>query len=142
MSHVRKQVRLAIKDALTALNQFGPSVFTDRRAKTQQDQLPAVLILTPTETLETLIDDRKERQQTVTVEVVGGAGISPDDLDDLCVPVEEALDGSDLDGLVVLLELVSVETDFTRDDEAQIGSALMTFNATLHTAVGDAETSV
>jgi Protein of unknown function (DUF3168) len=141
VSHVRKQVRDAAKVALGSLAVFN-GVFTTTRHKVQPDQLPAVLIRTPSESVTSLMDDRKEREITLQIEIVGGSERTEDDLDALCIAVEKALDGQDFDNLVVDCDHVSTDIEFTRDDEVQIGSALLSFTVELHTDTGDPETSV
>lgn len=142
MSHVRTQIRKAIETALKTRNEFRGNVYSNRRGALAEDEIPGALIRTPSEVTESMMDERKERTQTITVELIAGKTAAPQEVDDLCVACEAVLDCQSLNDLVVILELQSTEIDFTRDNEIQTGSALLTFIAVLHTRAGDPETSI
>lgn len=104
MSHRRQKIREAIMDRLAAV----PVTLTRSRVHSwQASELPGVAVYTLSEQSEAAPIDSREMTRTVTVAVeiyVRGGGSIDDEIDDLCVAIEAAMEGDDegrFDGLVI-----------------------------------------
>jgi hypothetical protein len=136
--HVAKQLRAAVITAVTGLATTGANVFGSRVYPVRDAQIPCLLVYTPEESAEdaTLEATRYQRTIAIRVEALAKATASLEDtLDQIRKEVEIALAA----GVVVGAWTVDVEyrgmTSELRDDlEKPVGSAELSFEATLFTA--------
>ncbi len=92
--HVRKQIRNAAKGALQGLGTTGDRVFVSRVYPLVSAKLPGLLLFTPAED-SAREDSPTDSMRDVTLQVHGVVRISEnleDELDDIALEVEQALD--------------------------------------------------
>lgn len=152
MSHVRTQIRNALKAALTGLTTTGARVFTSRpEAMTlTSDQLPALLIFPggeEPEVVETLsLEIPSVVQRSLQVVVSGRAMLTAaldDELDKIISQVETVLGAAiDLGGLVQSIGPPRIETGITAEGEQPIGFCDMTYELTYLTMSNAPETAL
>jgi hypothetical protein len=132
-NHLRRQIRDAIKTALTGLTTTGANVFTDRVYPTARGKLPCLLVhqdneLSASATLPAPRLLNRVLRVMVTAVVEAASGVD-DSLDQICKEVEIALamPCAALAGMAKVITLVA--TDFAFDGSAQqpVGQAAMTF---------------
>lgn len=146
MAHVRKQIRDAIKTALTGLPTTGNSVHATRVFPIERLSLPALVIYTKSEDVnfDTLTINRSVmRNLEVMVEAyVSGSNPHDDELDIIAVDVEEALAADNtLGGLTKDLQVTAFEADYTGDGEQIVGIGRFTVAVVYRTAENDVETA-
>jgi len=144
MPHARTQVRNKIVDLLTGLATTGSNVFANRMTVLQDDELPAIIVITGNAqiTEPDMQDEILDRVLNVEVVIKVKANDQIDTaLDQVMAEVETALNGSQeaktLDGLCHSLALMSEEVGISESDEKPYGQAVMTFEATFNTAFGN-----
>lgn len=139
MSHVRQQIREAAATVLTGLATTGSNVFKSRVRVLSDDDLPALIITTNSETIDDSSVDGSLLYRTLTVSVRGVAKVTAaidDTLDTIAAEVETTLTAESLGGLVksITLESIEIEIDDTLDRPA--GSIVINFQAIYLTAPG------
>lgn len=146
MAHVRKQVRDAIASLLTSgVTLVSSRVYTSRVYPLTEAKLPAVLVYSTSESsgLMAMKLPTLDRSLSVSVDVyVRNTSTFDDDIDAICVQVEEAI-GADfrLSGLVKETVLTATEIDYNGDAEQPVGVARLTYTVRYVTTVGDVETA-
>lgn len=146
MAHVRKQIRDAVKTALTGLTTTGSNVFQSRVFPFESGKLPALLIYTKSETTEfdTITLPRGTmRILEINVEAYcQGTANYDNTLDTIAVEVEEAIAADvTLGGLTKDLQTVGFEADFSGDGEQTVAIGRFTISATYRTLENDVETA-
>lgn len=140
MSHVRQQIREAVKTRLDTLDNL--NVYTNRVSDLLAIDLPTAVILTEDETSELaeFDDDLMRETEVVIVGTLNAESETIDDeLDDWAVKIEGALDVT-LGGLVKLFVLTSTNTDFRSDEEGEHWFAFLIMTYTARHFTLDAET--
>jgi hypothetical protein len=136
-NHIRKQVRDAVGVLLTGLATTGNNVFVNRLITLKDGQLPALVIRTNDEEIETedISDDAVlARRLEVEIEVHALAVDDVDDvLDGVINEVEKAIYADEaantLNGLIKGLDLKTISIDFDAEGEKKAGLARMSFEA-------------
>ena len=146
MSHVRTQIRAAVKARLLGLRTTGNVVHTTQIYSVPE--LPALLVYTFSET--SVLDNKKGRpidlMRTLELRVEGLAatadGELSDTLDRIASEVETAM-VSDLTfgGLALRTHLTNTEFGFTPEGEKQHGMVRLTYQVVYRTAENDPETT-
>lgn len=143
MGHGRQQLRDAITLLVTGLATTGARVYVSRRMPLDDDNLPGLLIDTPTEeivTPEEYVDRTQVRNLTVDVKGYDKIKAGVDDqLDDIAAEVETAVFAADIDG-VYGLDLISTEIEIYDGAEQDIGEIILTFQVQYITEQGAPET--
>lgn len=145
--HVRKQIRNAAKGVLQGLGTTGDRVFVSRVYPLDNAKLPGLLIFTPSE------DSGREDSPTdlmrdMTLQVHGVVRISEnleDELDDIALEVEQALDGLGLaGGLAKIYHGIqgTVSTLAGEDVDKPHGAIAMEFLYTYRTVTGSPDIAV
>ncbi len=144
--HVRKQIRNAAKGALQGLGTTGSRVFISRVYPLDKAKLPGLLIFTPAE------DSDREASPTdlmrdMTLQVHGVVAISgnlEDELDDIALEVEQALDDLGLAGLAKIYHGIqgTVSTLAGEDVDKPHGAIAMEFLYTYRTVTGAPDVAV
>lgn len=131
MSHVRSQIRSAVQTALMGLATTGNQVFASRTYHLRDDDLPALLIKTESESVieVTLSSDAMmTRELTLVVEGYAKANDALDEtLDDIADEVESELNESTLDGLCRNCIIESTEIGFDDTLDQPVGRISLTF---------------
>jgi len=138
--HVRKQIRNAVKGALQGLATTGDRVFVSRVYPLAQAQLPGLLIFTPGED-SGREDSPTETMRDMTLQVHGLVKISEgleDELDDIAMEVEQALDALGEAGLAKIYHGIqgTISTLAGEDVDQPHGAIAMEFLYTYRTAAG------
>lgn len=141
MSHVRTQIRTA---AAAALGSIAP-VSVARVYKLDSLDLPHLLVETNneefTEPGEGPMGALHRSLELVVTAVAAGDNVD-EQLDDLIIGVEEALSGSTLGGVAVVIMPRQIEFTLSGDGAKPIGRARFTFEAVYRTSYSDPETSI
>lgn len=137
MSHVRTQIRDALKAALTGLTTTGTRVFTSRpeAMPLSTDQLPALLIFPEGQAPETHerlgLETPGAVSRTMQVVVLARAMLTAsldDELDKILAEVETVLGATtDLGGLIQWLGQPEIDTDIDATGEQPIGVLSLTY---------------
>lgn len=146
MSHVRAQIRSQFKAILTGgVSLVSSRVYGSRVYPLTEANLPAITIYAGGETsgLQTAGLKTLMRSLSVNVDVyVRATENLDDDLDAICVQVEEAIaDEYTLNGLSKNTVLSSTEIEFSGDTEQPVGVARLTFDVLYVTSIENAETA-
>ena len=146
MAHVRKQIRDAIKTALTGLATTGANCYQSRVFPFESTKLPALLIYTKSETTDfDTISLPRDVMRVLEINVeayVQGTANYDNTLDQIAVEVEEAIAADvTLGGLTKDLQTVAFEADFTGDGEQTVAIGRFTISATYRTLENDVETA-
>ena len=146
MAHVRKQIRDAIKTALTGLSTTGANCYQSRVFPFESTKLPALLIYTKSETTDfDTISLPRDVMRVLEINVeayVQGTANYDNTLDQIAVEVEEAIAADvTLGGLTKDLQTVAFEADFTGDGEQTVAIGRFTISATYRTLENDVETA-
>lgn len=136
MSHVRAQIRTAVVAALGSLG----GVYASRIRSFQPDELPAFLVYTQNEEIESDFSYHARALQVVVEIHVDGQDFDAA-LDEQIAAVEIALSG-DLSGLVQSFVPISIETSHSAEGAAPVGRARITYEARYRTAFADPELSL
>lgn len=145
--HVRKQIRNAAKEALIGLGTTGERVFVSRVYPLDKAKLPGLLIFTPGED-SGREDSPTELMRDMTLQVHGIVRISTsieDELDDIALEVEKALDALGLvSGLAKIYHGIqgTVSTLAGEDNDQPHGAIAMEFLYTYRTATGAPDIAV
>jgi len=146
MAHVRKQIRDAIKTALTGLATTGANCYQSRVFPFESTKLPALLIYTKSETTDfDTISLPRDVMRVLEINVeayVQGTSNYDNTLDQIAVEVEEAIAADvTLGGLTKDLQTVAFEADFSGDGEQTVAIGRFTISATYRTLENDVETA-
>lgn len=146
MAHVRAQIRDRIGSVLTGgVALVGGRVYKSRVYPLSVDNLPALTVLTGSESSALMVMGSKTLDRTVTIFVdcyVSVTDSFDDDVDALAVQVEEAIAGDfDVNGLAKTAVLQSTEIDFSGESETPVGIARLTYDVRYVTTIGDVETA-
>ncbi len=146
MAHVRKQIRDAIKTALTGLATTGANCYQSRVFPFESTKLPALLIYTKSETTDfDTISLPRDVMRVLEINVeayVQGTANYDNTLDQIAVEVEEAIAADvTLGGLTKDLQTVAFEADFSGDGEQTVAIGRFTISATYRTLENDVETA-
>ena len=146
MSHVRSQIRSQFKTILTAgVALVSSRVYGSRVYPLTEANLPAITVYAGGETssLQTVGLKTLSRSLSVNVDVyVRATADLDDDLDAICVQVEEAIAAQySLNGLSKNTVLSSTEIEFSGDTEQPVGVARLTFDVLYVTSIENAETA-
>ena len=145
MSHIRQQIRYALKDLLTGLPITGNNVFVNRVDPIEKGTVPALTIRTGADVKEQNLTLAKpalvQRQVDVFVTAYATGADVDDQLDDICVQVEEAI-ATDwtLSGLVKKIEFMESDDVFERSEKLK-GVNEMGFSCTYVIYEDDPETA-
>lgn len=148
MSHVRTQIRQAVKALLAA--QAGGNVFVGRTAPTGTEVMPCLLIYTTDEptTDGTIGMGSVLQERTLTLRIEARRQDTDDEalldgLDEMARQVEVSLlTPGALGDLAKAIELVSTSTQTMAANEARSGQSEMTFQILYHTTAGEPDTAV
>jgi hypothetical protein len=137
--HVRKQLRDSIKTALETAT--GLSVHTNRVEDLVGIDLPAIVVLTDTETAERLDKSGALHRQITAaiVLIVDGASVTLDEeLDAFSVSIETAL-GGDPPSPAYQIDLLSTELDLQSDEDGDrwFGYLVLEYTANVFTTKAD-----
>jgi hypothetical protein len=136
--HVAKQLRAAVISAVTGLVTTGANVFGSRVYPVRDAEIPCLLVYTPDESAEdaTLETTSYQRRIAIRIEALAKATASLEDtLDQIRKEVEIALAAGVLvGGWTVDVEYRGMTSELRDDLEKPVGSADMSFEATLFTA--------
>lgn len=147
MAHVRKQIRDAVATLLSSgVTLVSGRVFASRVYPLAQAKLPAVLVYTRSETsgLQTIGSAiTSARSLSLSVDAyVRATTTFDDDLDAICVQIEEAIAADfRLGGLAKDAVLIGTEIDYNGDTEQPIAVARLTYTIRYVTTIGDVETA-
>lgn len=145
MAHVRRQIRDKMVDVLKAgVSLVNRRVYASRIYSLTQDKLPALVVTTVSESSELMnMGSTKNLDRSVSISVdvyVRATETFDDDLDAICVQVEEAIGGNFyLDGLSKNTVLTSTEVEFSGEAEQPAGVARLTYDVRYVTSVADVE---
>ena len=143
--HVRKQIRDAVKTALTNLVTTETRVFTNRVRAMKKNDLPGLIIYTVEEDSEPgAVGGQLNRTLDLAVEAyVKTSEIIDDDLDIIAAEVETAIAGDPtLGGLALDTLISSTEYFLEGEGEKKTGIGRMTFQVGYRTAETDPTTAL
>ena len=138
--HVRKQIRKAAIAALTDLATTGSRIYPGRVYPLAKAQLPGLLVFTPAEQ-SGREDSATDSMRDVNLTVTGLVRISEnieDELDDIALEVEQALDALGLAGIAKIYHgIQSTLTELSGEDVDQPhGAIALEFLYTYRTRTG------
>jgi outer membrane lipopolysaccharide assembly protein LptE/RlpB len=141
--HLRKQIRTAVKTALTGLSTTATRVYASRVADLTDGVLPALRIYTTEQSTELLSMGSgriREHRLTLVVEACVRSNTTPDDTaDQICKEVEVALDtpaNQSLGGLCKWIELKQFEQEMDGEGSKSVFIHRMNFEVYYVTAQG------
>lgn len=145
--HIRTQVRNALKSALTGLATTGARVHVNRTYNLTATELPALVIGTPSESVEVIGLDAPQlqrREMSITVEGLATSATMDAYLDQIGAEVETAVYNAGLLSNVVKapLQLERVETGFDDLATPPLGFVRMTYTARAMTRANDPHTAL
>lgn len=142
MPHIRTQVRSAAAQALQSCAGVR-SVLSSRVLQVQEEDLPAILVSTPAETVELVNHGSpRPRLQRRAIQINVAATVAATDdvddrLDDMAGEIERVLlSDTTLGGLLVDLQLNSTSGLVAQDGEVPVGNVLLVFTAITRTQEG------
>lgn len=148
--HVKRQIKLAIRNLLMNLPTTGNRVFIDRLQVLNDARLPALVIQSGTEDIS--LDDMTfepvfNRLLRLDVIVKAKATSDIDDvLEEAQKEVEQtiyaSLESSVLNGLVKSIELKTVEPLFNNEAEQDIGQLIMGFDVNYYTQASEPDVAI
>ncbi len=146
MAHVRTQIRDRVGSVLTgAVTLVSGRVYKSRVYPLSTDNLPALTVLTGSESSALMAMGAKTLDRTVTIFVdcyVSVTDSFDDDVDALATQVEEAIAGDfDVNGLAKTAVLQSTEIDFSGESDTPVGIARLSYDVRYVTTIGDVETA-
>lgn len=146
MAHARKQIREAVKTAITGLTTTGARVYESRVYPMAADNLPGLIVYTIQEAAEPIsrLSSGVKYMRTLNIAVeayVKATGTADDTIDQICAEVEAALpDAAGVLALVEKIDYIGTEIDFFASAEKPAFAATMTYQAVYYTLENDAET--
>lgn len=142
MSHARQQIRQRVADLLAAADHLEGRVFVNPHNNFADDQLPAVVVTTPQETIDSLMGGRKEHSLIVAVEIIAMSNEVADDLDQLASEIEVALASDSLGDLVTDWRHISTAIQFDKGRAQVAGSAKLGFSCLYDSLLADPDTII
>ncbi len=144
--HVRKQIRNAAKGVLQGLATTGDRVYISRVYPLAKANLPGLLVFTPAED-SAREDSPTDLMRDMILQVHGVVAISgnlEDEMDDIALEVEVALDGLGLAGLAKIYHGIqgTVSTLAGEDVDKPHGAIAMEFLYTYRTVTGSPDVAV
>jgi hypothetical protein len=127
MAHIRKQIRDAVKKAMTDGNIALGKVFTARVLPLAEEDLPAVLIYSNNEESQSDAGRHIIRETELIIELVDKGNEIDDKIDDLAVSVEEIIKESIFPFNILQIDLVSMTKNFTAEGQYEIGSGQLKY---------------
>lgn len=144
MKHVRQQVREAFDVALRGLPTTGGNCYLMRTYPLKESRLPALLIYTPSETVNdiSLGDHCQERVIGVAIEAHARGAAFDDILDRIAVEVEQAVfNDAGLKALTFETELTETRLDLSSgQDDRRGGILVMSYRVTCMVKAGNPTT--
>lgn len=127
MAHARRQIRDEVVARVTGLTTTGARVYRSRSRSLSGAKLPAIKVWTRDEEIEEASGyDYQRRKLRLEVVALSKLADPDDELDQVCVEVEEALAADPtFGGLVTAAYLVSTEFEFDHELEKPVGMATM-----------------
>ena len=146
MAHVRKAIRDRFISTLTSdVTLVKTRVYGSRVYPITEENLPAITVYTGSEASSRYNMGVTDLIRELSVEVdcyIRAADTFDDDMDAICVQVEEAIAGDfTVNSLAKGATLTSTEINFSGDAEQPIGIAKLTFNVRYVTSMADVETA-
>lgn len=147
MAHARQQIRESIRDALMALPVTRYNVFIARVRPLTDDELPAIIITTPTDvqsgqTSSGVYDHTLTVQLAVTLKASqDGQQNYHDFVDRACVEIEESMIAG-LSATVTDVTLVETELEYDAELEQPRAMAILTYQVMYRVLSGDFQTLV
>ena len=146
MAHVRQQIRNQIGTTLTnGVPLVSQRVYKSRVYPLTSAKLPAITVLTGSETSGLMVMGAKTLDRTVSIFVDCYVSVNDtfdDDVDAIAVQVEEAIAADfNVGGLAKTAVLQSTEIDFSGDGESPVGVARLTYDVRYVTNIEDVETA-
>ena len=143
MAHIRKQIRDAVLTALIHNTSAKGRVFSSRGRRLDQDELPAIVILTPDDSVAAGDKDKRKRHDLDLWVVLAGKATDDtvqDSLDALAVEVETLI-SPDIPGITTHYEELA-RSRFEMSPEGAEDFAFLTleFEIQYHAIAGDPET--
>lgn len=142
--HARQQIRAAFVTALTGATAAGSMVFKTRIYKLQEDEYPALVVYTLSEDVEVdALGGKQLRTLRVAVDIAvkGASDTLDDDLDDLAVEVEEAIEGNAaLNALVLFQTLDATAITLSGEGNERAVGMVLSFVVQYRTNPGAPET--
>ncbi len=146
MSHVRNQIRAAVKSAVTNLNTTGSHVYTSRTHKLTDNDLPALRIYTDNEEIERLCKTPvyiRHRLPVVIECCVKESGDVDDKVDTITSEVETAIvNDATLAALIKDKQIISTDIEYSNELELPLAIARVTFTIEYHTIDGAPEVAL
>jgi hypothetical protein len=145
--HIRAQIRNALKTALTGLATTGDRVHINHTYNLKATELPALIIRTPTETVELVGFDGPQiqrREMSITVEAVTASAALDTHLDQIGAEVESAVYSAGLlnNRVKTPLQLERVETGFDDLATPPMGFVRMTYSAVAMTQANNPQIAI
>jgi hypothetical protein len=146
MPHVRQQIRDRIaSDLTTGVPLVANRVYTSRVYPLTEANLPAITVHTGSEASSLMAMGTVTLTRSVSISVdayVRATNAFDDDVDAICVQIEDALGGDfRLGGIAKDIVLVSTDIDFSGEAEQPVGIARLTFDVRYVTSIEDASTA-
>lgn len=146
MAHVRKSIRDRFISTLTSnVTLVSSRVYGTRVYPITDASLPAITVYTGSEASSRYNMGVTDITRELNVEVdcyVKATDTFDDDVDAICVQVEEAIAGDfTINSLAKGATLISTEMNFSGDAEQPVGIAKLTFNVRYVTSMADVETA-
>ena len=146
MAHVRTQIRNQIGTVLASgVALVGGRVYKSRVYPMSQNNLPAITVLTGSETSDLMVMGSKTLDRTTTIFVDCYVSVNDtfdDDVDAIAVQIEAAIAADfTVGGLAKTAILKSTEIDFSGESETPVGIARLTYDVRYVTTIGDVETA-
>lgn len=146
MSHVRQQIRDAVKSAVTNLNTTGSRVYVSRTYKLTDDNLPALRLYTQDEETERLCKSPVYVKHTLPVAIECCAKQATDvdnKVDTITSEVEAAIVGdSTLAALIKDNQITATDIEYSTEQEQPLAIAKVTFTIIYTTIDGAPETAI
>lgn len=141
MSHQRQEIRDKVVELLTGIAEVNERVFPNRARRLFEEELPAILVYTKSETGEIGVQAPREYKRTLklAIEIVAKADEDLDnDLDDIAKEIETRLFRNEtLDGLVSDVQYSDTEIEFEPEAQVPVGAARLTFDVEYWTEAPD-----
>ena len=143
-NHLRRQIRDAVKTALTGLATTGTRVYVGRSRPLARSHEPSLLIYTPQEASRRAVNGQPPILDRIVQVIVEGrvslAGEPDGTLDAIAKEVEAAMwTNRALGGLVFNTRLVATDTSTEADGERQLGGIRLSYEMTFQTPEGAAD---
>lgn len=143
MAHARKQIRDALKAAVTGLAATGSNVHWSRSKPWTDSELPGLGLQVVTDGLVQNIDDAEIRELSISATAILKTSTDPvdDQLDEICAQVQAAIMGDSALGALAT-DIIHQQTapDLDSETEKPVGSATMQWAIQYQVDPADPET--